>query len=210
MIGNWLIKLPIPFSLLHCMNSSHPNLPLVRIIKTWWIMLRSPAIAVPVSLRGQLDYIRSRWGDLLGHYLLKLLGSLKSFLLKKNKCVGWGLLPVRVPVYTAAGEMELERFSPDADWMPRLVMMAKNTYVWLDQLSKRYHQSITRLDQIPNEELDLLAQWGFTGLWLIGLWERSHASARIKTSFVAILKRLLLRILSKNIALQMIWVEKTL
>ena len=39
-------------------------------------MLRSPAIAVPDSLKGQLDYIRSRWGDLLGHYLLKLLGSL--------------------------------------------------------------------------------------------------------------------------------------
>ncbi len=142
-------------------------------------MLRSPAIAVPVSLRGQLDYIRSRWGDLLGHYLLKLLGSLNLFT-EEEQMRGLGPAPVRVPVYTAAGEMELERFSPDADWMPRLVMMAKNTYVWLDQLSKRYHQSITRLDQIPNEELDLLAQWGFTGLWLIGLWERSRASARIK------------------------------
>ena len=39
-------------------------------------MLRSPAIAVPDSLNGQLDYIRSRWSELLGHYLLKLLGSL--------------------------------------------------------------------------------------------------------------------------------------
>ena len=39
---------------------------------------------------------------------------------------------------------------------------------------------ITRLDQIPDEELEKLARWGFTGLWLIGLWERSRASARIK------------------------------
>jgi glycosidase len=36
------------------------------------------------------------------------------------------------------------------------------------------------LDQIPDEELDRLAGYGFTGLWLIGLWERSIASERIK------------------------------
>ena len=64
--------------------------------------------------------------------------------------------------------------------MPRLVLMAKNTYVWLDQLSQQYKRQITRLDQIPDEELEKLARWGFTGLWLIGLWERSRASARIK------------------------------
>ena len=33
---------------------------------------------------------------------------------------------------------------------------------------------------MPDEELDRLARFGFTGLWLIGLWERSHASKRIK------------------------------
>ncbi len=26
----------------------------------------------------------------------------------------------------------------------------------------------------------MLARWGFSGLWLIGLWERSQASAKIK------------------------------
>ena len=36
------------------------------------------------------------------------------------------------------------------------------------------------LNEIPDEELDILAQRGFTGLWLIGLWERSRASQRIK------------------------------
>ncbi len=142
-------------------------------------MLRSPAIAVPESLRGQLDYIRSRWGDLLGHYLLKLLGSLNLFS-EEEQVRGMGPGPVRIPVYATAGELEAERFSPDADWMPHLVMMAKNTYVWLDQLSKRYQRPIHHLDQIPDEELDHLAEWGFTGLWLIGLWERSNASARIK------------------------------
>jgi hypothetical protein len=58
--------------------------------------------------------------------------------------------------------------------------MAKNVYVWLHQLSRKYRRSIYRLDQIPDEELTLLARWGFTGLWLIGVWERSLASKRIK------------------------------
>ena len=77
-------------------------------------------------------------------------------------------------------DLENERFSPDRDWMPSLVMMAKNSYVWLDQLSKKYHRSITKLHEIPDEELDFLAHAGFTGLWLIGLWQRSKASEQIK------------------------------
>jgi glycosidase len=59
-------------------------------------------------------------------------------------------------------------------------MMAKNTFVWLNQLSREYQRPIDRLDQVPDETLDQLAQWGFTGLWLIGLWERSDASREIK------------------------------
>ena len=77
-------------------------------------------------------------------------------------------------------KLETENFSPDREWMPRLVLIAKNTYVWMDQLSQEYKRHITRLDQIPDEELEKLASWGFTGLWLIGLWERSKASAQIK------------------------------
>ena len=76
--------------------------------------------------------------------------------------------------------VEYERFSPDSSWMPRVVMIAKSTYVWLDQLSKWYGRDISRLDEIPDEELDELAARGFVGLWLIGLWERSEASKRIK------------------------------
>jgi glycosidase len=64
--------------------------------------------------------------------------------------------------------------------MPRLVLMDKNTYVWLEQLSRKYQRWIKTLNDIPDEELDLLAGRGFTGLWLIGLWERSRASRRIK------------------------------
>jgi hypothetical protein len=76
--------------------------------------------------------------------------------------------------------VEYEAFSADQAWMPTVVLIAKSTYVWLEQLSKKYGRHIHRLDQIPDEELRLLSQRGITGLWLIGLWERSRASRTIK------------------------------
>ncbi len=75
---------------------------------------------------------------------------------------------------------EYEAFSADQAWMPNVVMMAKSTYVWLEQLSRKYGRHIHKLDMIPDEELRLLADRGMTALWLIGLWERSVASQRIK------------------------------
>jgi glycosidase len=146
-------------------------------------MLRSPALNVPHSLSGQLEYIREKWGYLLGSYLLRLLSSLD--LIKEEEIAAWRRMASweRAPaeVYEFLGmEQEPERFSFDLDWMPKLVLVAKNAYVWLHQLSRKYQRSIYRLDQIPDEELNLLARWGFTGLWLIGVWERSLASKRIK------------------------------
>jgi len=76
--------------------------------------------------------------------------------------------------------VEYEAFSADDAWMPTVVLIAKSTYVWLEQLSKQYGRHIHRLDQIPQEELDTLAGRGMNGLWLIGLWERSIASQTIK------------------------------
>ena len=141
-------------------------------------MLRSPALAVPHSLAGQLEYIRTHWGPLLGPYLQRLLGALDA--IREEQAVRLaGPGPALLPRFEGLGHAP-ERFSPDLDWMPRLVLMAKNVHVWLDQLSKQYGRRLTRLDEIPDEELDRLACWGFTGLWLIGVWERSPASQRIK------------------------------
>ena len=142
-------------------------------------MLRSPAIEVPHSLSGQLQYMLDKWGGLLGKYLYRLLGSLDLIKEEEKMRFAFGPGPTRVYDFQGA-EDEPERFSADQFWMPRLVLMAKSTLVWLDQLSKKYQRSITRLDEIPDEELDQLANWGFTGLWLIGLWERSRASKTIK------------------------------
>jgi len=146
-------------------------------------LLRSPAVIVPHSLPGQLEYIREKWGFLLGRHFYRLLSSLdlikEEQIADERKMAFWGRAPAQVYEFTGL-EAELEGFSRDLEWMPKLVLMAKNIYVWLDQLSKKYECPIHRLDQIPDEELDILACWGFSGLWMIGLWERSQASKKIK------------------------------
>ena len=154
-------------------------------------MLRTPALESPDSLTGQLEYIRQNWSSYLGEFLTRLLGSLDLFTEEaKARAMFFAAGPdfsqaeTFVPDYKLDpwGDKlsEIENFSQDSDWMPRVVMMAKNTFVWLNQLSREYQRPIDRLDQVPDETLDQLAHWGFTGLWLIGLWERSDASREIK------------------------------
>jgi glycosidase len=142
-----------------------------------WDFLRSPAVACPDSLIGQLDYIRRRWGYLISKFMARILMGL-DVVNEEEKPSFMG--PGPSEVLTFAGLDEYERFSPDQEWMPKTVLIAKCTLVWLFQLSQKYGREINRLDQIPDEELDILANRGFTGLWLIGVWERSQASKIIK------------------------------
>lgn len=146
-------------------------------------VLTAPARVAPYSLLAQLEFLLQRWGTLLGEaFVLKILRGMDFIREEMIRTTGPGGFGGEAPVLTFGGRdyTEYERFSPDRDWMPRLILIAKNTYVWLDQLSKKYQRPIYRLDHIPDEELDLLQQRGITGLWLIGLWERSRASQRIK------------------------------
>ncbi|MFH1564079.1 MAG: alpha-amylase family glycosyl hydrolase [Nitrospirota bacterium] len=143
-------------------------------------MLRAPVVACPNCLFGQLEYIKNNWGMLIPQGLLDSIGLSLDLLKEEEKSGFIGAGPSLIPYFEGSEYEEFENFSQDLDWMSNVVLLAKNAYVWLDQLSKKYWQSITRLDQVPDEELDILAKWGFTGLWLIGLWERSPASQRIK------------------------------
>ncbi len=173
------------------------NLPLISFLK-------KPIHSNPHSLDEQLDYILRKWRiyifDKFGDRILRskdlILEELKLFLQFGPK------LTPPVPIYDdeylrmlraklARGEAltddekrfyysEYEKFTADIEWMPKVVMIVKNTFVWLDQLSKKYGRAITTLNQIPDEELDQLARWNFTALWLIGIWERSSASRKIK------------------------------
>lgn len=138
--------------------------------------LKSPFKKHPQSIKKQLTYIHEEWGDFLGTYAMMILTAL-DLIREEEMMRGLGPGEAQVLEY---GELEYENFTPDKDWMPKVVMIAKHTYVWLHQLSKKYNRSITKLNEIPNEELDKLRDWGFNALWLIGLWERSQASKTIK------------------------------
>lgn len=147
-------------------------------------LLAAPSRAHPDSLEDQLNYIRSNWTNFLGQtFINELLRSLDLFR-EENKPSFSNSGPVGSPLTyskdTEFSDQDQVRFSQDQNWMPNLILIAKNVFVWLDQLSSKYHKSIYRLDQIPDEELALLSTWGITGLWLIGLWERSSASQKIK------------------------------
>ncbi|MCR4733895.1 MAG: alpha-amylase [Treponema sp.] len=146
-------------------------------------LLREPQAFAPESLRGQLEYIQKYWDEFLGSWLKRILSGLDTISEEEKAAwhgFGGGDLPDMAPYSFENLMNEYERYSPDSDWMPKVILMAKTVLVWLDQLTKQYGYPITRLDQIPDAELDKLRDEGFTGLWLIGLWERSKASKRIK------------------------------
>lgn len=141
-------------------------------------LLEEPAKKYPQSIKAQLEYIRDNWGEYIGDSLALVLKAL-DVMKEDNK---WGLpVPGESHIFKpGSGYDEPECFSQDRDWMPSLVLIAKNIFVWLHQLSKKYNRDIRTMDAIPEQELNELSQQGFRGLWLIGIWERSAASKRIK------------------------------
>jgi len=164
---------------------------------------KTPILIAPDDVEAQLDFIREKWGILLDEKLIKKILSSKDFIKEEYGPIAGGGPPPAVPPqykgkisdadllrlgksgYKYAYDIskayeEPEQFTADIDWMPNVILIAKNTYVWLDQLSKKYHRHIKTLDQIPDEELWQLSRWGFNALWLIGIWERSSASKKIK------------------------------
>ncbi|HDQ15151.1 MAG TPA: alpha amylase catalytic subunit, partial [Sediminispirochaeta sp.] len=140
-----------------------------------------PAHEAPESLLSQLNFMVTRWRKLLGPYAELLMRSIDYLREEHRPVFPPGPGPSREADYRYL-EQEYEAFSRDTHWMPEVVLIAKSTLVWMDQLSRQYGRSIHRIDLIPDEELDLLAERGFNALWLIGLWERSVASKTIKRS----------------------------
>ena len=144
-------------------------------------MLKKPVEYAPYSIKGQIEYVIRHWKDFLGDWLQLLLSGLD--LIAEEEKQGWisHTGPIETSVYNFDNILdEYEKFSHDYDWMPNVILIAKSSLVWLNQLSKKYSRNISRLDEIPDEEIKMLADYGFNALWLIGIWERSRASARIK------------------------------
>jgi hypothetical protein len=113
-------------------------------------LLRAPALASPDSLAGQIRFILDHWVDLLGDRLAARLRALRDRLqagldqiaeeeratfmrFEGARVVGAGGDAAAVHGFGALGaDAEQERFSQDVEWMPRVVLIAKSTYVWLD------------------------------------------------------------------------------
>ncbi len=150
--------------------------------------LREPMLRAPGSLAAQLRWIREHWPAIAKDPALARRIDLALDVLAEEaralelKAAGdhfGGPVVVERPDYHGL-DSDAIAFSSDTDWMPSVVLMAKSTYVWLEQLARRFERPITTLADVPDEELDRLAAVGVTGLWLIGLWQRSRASADIK------------------------------
>jgi ADP-glucose type glycogen/starch synthase len=142
-------------------------------------LLQESLSASPDNLAGQLAGLRQRWGHFLPPELLSQFDTALALHQDELRMRGPvdGFEPP-APLFTSPEE--IANFTLDRDWMPRTVLLAKAVFVWLAQLSNTYSREIRRLDQIPDEELDRLRDFGFSGLWLIGIWQRSDASRKIK------------------------------
>jgi hypothetical protein len=53
-----------------------------------------------------------------------------------------------------------------------------NTWVWLSELSQKYRKAVD-LASVPAVEWELIADYGFDAVWLMGVWERSPAGTMI-------------------------------
>ncbi len=53
-----------------------------------------------------------------------------------------------------------------------------NSRVWLTELSRALHRRAT-LDDIPDAELDRLAELGFDWVWLLSVWQTGPAAQEI-------------------------------
>src|SRR5262245_61185448 len=56
-----------------------------------------------------------------------------------------------------------------------------NTRVWLTQFSRQLGRAAT-LDDIPNLELDRLADMGFDWIWLLSVWQTGQGAQQVSRS----------------------------
>jgi glycosidase len=61
---------------------------------------------------------------------------------------------------------------------PRPVIYEVHTFVWLDELKRRYQRELT-LAEVPIDEWRTIAALGVDAIWLMGVWERSPSGLAI-------------------------------
>ena len=63
-------------------------------------------------------------------------------------------------------------------WPPYPTLYEVNTWVWLSALQAKYARNCD-LGSVPSAEWDAIAELGFDGVWLMGVWERSPVGIAI-------------------------------
>lgn len=177
-----LLENPAYKETISCLKEFFTTLPAVdQSGETLYEALYSPVQHFPTDLSKQLAYLIDRFGltltPLMNQRLLSGLDLLREERKKGHPSAGNGTSQV---IEYTQDQQEVKAFSYDHDWMPNVIIVAKNVTVWMYQLSKEYGVNIRTLSEIPDQELDRLAETGINALWLIGIWQRSYASKKIK------------------------------
>ncbi|HXX80612.1 MAG TPA: alpha-amylase family glycosyl hydrolase [Thermodesulfovibrionales bacterium] len=63
-------------------------------------------------------------------------------------------------------------------WPKHPVIYEINTWVWLNELSRKYNRLIT-LSTVPQEEWDNLSSFSVDAIWFMGVWERSPKGIQV-------------------------------
>jgi len=63
-------------------------------------------------------------------------------------------------------------------WAKYPTLYEINTWIWLSDLSQKYGRKVD-LSSLPAAEWDAISAYGFDGVWLMGVWERSPAGVAI-------------------------------
>ena len=63
-------------------------------------------------------------------------------------------------------------------WPKHPVIYEINTWVWLNELSRKYERPVT-LAAVPSEEWDCFSSLGADAVWFMGVWERSPSGIAI-------------------------------
>ncbi len=71
--------------------------------------------------------------------------------------------------------------SKSIPWVRFPVILEINTWVWIEELRKKYGEK-TDLACVPAAEWDVLARGDFNAVWLMGVWERSPAGIAVANS----------------------------
>jgi len=184
-------------ALADALATAEKNLPRVGDFTTGLrAILDAPLASRENALEAQLRWNLNHWHQWLSSTVEAAVVRAIDLLAEENRFRGGGPGPVELPDLTGfvppppapatddgeyiAEQSPANRLSDDTPWMSTLVLLAKQTHVWLHQLSEEFGHPIQRLDEIPEASLETLAARGITGLWLVGLWQRSPASKNIK------------------------------